>query len=203
MASRRDWQPGPADHTFPATAPLWRAPMVFCLPGDKPASIGLVEASGRNAVLQLADLGPASRLSVAIQRPTSRAHAGKARIKNRLIAGADPEKWDLPPKPKWMRWPTYNRHVAKLVPCFFSVPISVSLGGGQMSAIQQRLSTASDKRVAVLINAAVNLNVQFCELNRLRALVRKAQLSVRRSQQLDRRKRTRIRFQPGSRLHRR
>jgi hypothetical protein len=72
-----------------------------------------------------------------------------------------------------------------------------------MSAIQQRLSTASDKRVAVLINAAVNLNVKFCELNRLRALVRKAQLSARRSQQLDRRKRTRIRFQPGSRLHRR
>jgi hypothetical protein len=45
--------------------------------------------------------------------PTSRAHAGKARIKNRLISSADPDEWDLPPKPKWMRWPTYDRHVAR------------------------------------------------------------------------------------------
>jgi hypothetical protein len=42
--------------------------------------------------------------------PTSRAHAGKARIKNRLISSSDPDEWDLPPKPKWMRWATYNRH---------------------------------------------------------------------------------------------
>jgi hypothetical protein len=42
---------------------------------------------------------------------TSRAHSGKARIKSRLIADLDPDEWDLPPKPKWMRWATYNRHV--------------------------------------------------------------------------------------------
>jgi hypothetical protein len=23
----------------------------------------------------------------------------------------DPDEWDLPPKPKWMRWHTYNRYV--------------------------------------------------------------------------------------------
>jgi hypothetical protein len=23
----------------------------------------------------------------------------------------DPDEWDLPPKPKWMRWRTYNRMV--------------------------------------------------------------------------------------------
>jgi hypothetical protein len=45
--------------------------------------------------------------------PTSRAHAGKARIKNLLISSSDPDEWDLPPKPKWMRWPTYDRHVAR------------------------------------------------------------------------------------------
>jgi hypothetical protein len=39
---------------------------------------------------------------------TNRAHAGKARIKSRLIADLDPDAWDLPPKPKWMRWATYN-----------------------------------------------------------------------------------------------
>jgi len=41
----------------------------------------------------------------------NRAHQGQARIKSRLcsIGGFDPEKWDFPPKPKWMRWRTYNR----------------------------------------------------------------------------------------------
>jgi subtilisin family serine protease len=45
----------------------------------------------------------------------SRAHAGKAKINARLcsIGGFDPDEWDLPPKPKWMRWNTYNRAVEK------------------------------------------------------------------------------------------
>lgn len=42
--------------------------------------------------------------------PDNRAHRGKAKIKRRLIADLDPEEWDLPPKPKWMRWGTYNRY---------------------------------------------------------------------------------------------
>jgi hypothetical protein len=42
-----------------------------------------------------------------------RAHGGQAKIKGRLIADLDPDEWDLPPKPKWMRWATYNRHVAR------------------------------------------------------------------------------------------
>ena len=43
--------------------------------------------------------------------PVDRAHQGKARIRSRLcsIGGFDPDEWDLPPKPKWMRWRTYNR----------------------------------------------------------------------------------------------
>ena len=39
----------------------------------------------------------------------NRAHRGKAKIKARLIADLDPDEWELPPKPKWMRWRTYNR----------------------------------------------------------------------------------------------
>jgi hypothetical protein len=39
----------------------------------------------------------------------NRAHHGKAKIKARLIADLDPDEWELPPKPKWMRWRTYNR----------------------------------------------------------------------------------------------
>lgn len=44
---------------------------------------------------------------------TNRAHLGKARVKAQLIADLDPDEWDLPPKPKWMRWRTYNRHVGR------------------------------------------------------------------------------------------
>lgn len=47
--------------------------------------------------------------------PTDRAHQGKARINSRLcsIGSLDPDEWDFPPKPKWMRWRTYNRAEAK------------------------------------------------------------------------------------------
>jgi hypothetical protein len=42
-----------------------------------------------------------------------RAHLGKSKIKSRLIGVLDPDEWDLPPKPKWMRWKTYNRYVER------------------------------------------------------------------------------------------
>jgi hypothetical protein len=45
--------------------------------------------------------------------PDNRAHLGQAKIKSRLIADLDPDEWDLPPKPKWMRWRTYNKHVER------------------------------------------------------------------------------------------
>ena len=40
-----------------------------------------------------------------------RAHRGQAKIKSRLrlMGGFDQDEWDFPPKPKWMRWRTYNR----------------------------------------------------------------------------------------------
>jgi hypothetical protein len=42
---------------------------------------------------------------------TGRAHRGKAKINARLCALGrfNPDEWDLAPKPKWMRWATYNR----------------------------------------------------------------------------------------------
>jgi hypothetical protein len=45
--------------------------------------------------------------------PDNRAHIGQAKIKSRLIADLDPDEWDPPPKPKRMRWRTYNRFVKK------------------------------------------------------------------------------------------
>lgn len=40
-----------------------------------------------------------------------RAHRGKAKINSQLcrIGGFDPDEWEFPPKPKWMRWATYRR----------------------------------------------------------------------------------------------
>jgi hypothetical protein len=45
----------------------------------------------------------------------NRAHRGQAKIRSRLcsIGGFEPDEWDFPPKPKWMRWRTYNRAVTK------------------------------------------------------------------------------------------
>jgi hypothetical protein len=44
-----------------------------------------------------------------------RAHRGQSKINLRLcqVGGLDPDEWDLAPKPKWMRWKTYNRAVDK------------------------------------------------------------------------------------------
>jgi len=42
-----------------------------------------------------------------------RGYAGQAKIKARLIGERDPEEWHLPPKPKWMRWRTYNQLVER------------------------------------------------------------------------------------------
>jgi hypothetical protein len=42
-----------------------------------------------------------------------RAWHGKNKIKTRLIANLDPDDWDLPPKPKWMRWSTYRNYEAR------------------------------------------------------------------------------------------
>jgi hypothetical protein len=39
--------------------------------------------------------------------------AYQERIKARLIGDLDPSEWDLPPKPKWMRWATYNGYVER------------------------------------------------------------------------------------------
>jgi hypothetical protein len=45
----------------------------------------------------------------------SRAHHAQAKIRQRLCEpdGLDPEEWDFPPKPKWMRFRTYERWEAR------------------------------------------------------------------------------------------
>jgi hypothetical protein len=38
-----------------------------------------------------------------------RAISAREKVKSRLIGGLNPREWELPPKPKWMHWPTYER----------------------------------------------------------------------------------------------
>jgi hypothetical protein len=45
--------------------------------------------------------------------PTGRAWRTKAKVKAKLLGDADPAEWDLPPKPKRMRWTTYERWEAR------------------------------------------------------------------------------------------
>ena len=54
-----------------------------------------------------------SRIARNFKNASDRAYSGKERIKARLIGDFDPQNWELPPKPKWMRWATYNRYVER------------------------------------------------------------------------------------------
>lgn len=42
-----------------------------------------------------------------------RAHLGKAKVKSQLLGNSSGDEWNLPPKPKLMRWDKYNRHVER------------------------------------------------------------------------------------------
>ncbi len=44
---------------------------------------------------------------------TGRAWRTKAKVKARLLGDADPEEWDLPPRPEGMRQKTYERWEAR------------------------------------------------------------------------------------------
>ena len=45
--------------------------------------------------------------------PIGRAWRVKEKVKARLMGDQDPDEWDLPPKPKGMRWKTYEKWEAK------------------------------------------------------------------------------------------
>jgi hypothetical protein len=62
-----------------------------------------------------------------------RAYLGKEKIKRHLIGDLDPDEWDLPPKPKWMRWKTYNRYVERFE------RYEAALDAGALSRVKQLL----------------------------------------------------------------
>jgi hypothetical protein len=57
------------------------------------------------------------RLDGRLHRPTNcfwLYHCGHEWRTERMAShGFDPDEWELPPKPKWMRWRTYHRIVEK------------------------------------------------------------------------------------------
>ena len=68
LVSYPAWQPRPVDYArVPSVSFRWSA-MVFCLPCQESARLRPLEAKWCDAVLQPPDLGPASRLSIPIQR---------------------------------------------------------------------------------------------------------------------------------------
>jgi hypothetical protein len=87
--------------------------VVFRLPSYELLLFGSVEATRSNSLPKQTGMGPESRLRLTVPGSDNRAHRGKAKIKARLIADLNPDEWELPPKPKWMRWRTYNRYVER------------------------------------------------------------------------------------------
>jgi hypothetical protein len=47
--------------------------------------------------------------STQFEAPFDRAISAREKVKSRLIGDLNPREWDLPPKPKGMRWHTYER----------------------------------------------------------------------------------------------
>src|SRR5262245_762778 len=78
--------------------------------GLTPRPSRFVATTRRNAVSLPARMGRRVAYSSHFLDVDNRAHRGKAKIKAKLIADHDSDEWELPPKPKWMRWRTYNRY---------------------------------------------------------------------------------------------
>jgi hypothetical protein len=51
--------------------------------------------------------------STQFESPFDRALTAREKVKSRLIGDLHPREWGLPPKPKWMRWHTYERLAEK------------------------------------------------------------------------------------------
>ena len=79
---------------------------------NRPASV-LWKPSGATRFCSRQTWGRQVAYASQFETPSDRAWRGKAKIKARLIADLDPDVWNFPAKPKWMRWRTYERYVDK------------------------------------------------------------------------------------------
>jgi hypothetical protein len=79
---------------------------------NRRASVLWMPSGARRFASRYAWLGKVA-YSSQFMTPVDRAHLGQARIRSRLIGDLDPNDWDLPPRPKWMRWRTYCCYVER------------------------------------------------------------------------------------------
>jgi hypothetical protein len=79
----------------------WSAPNAGARPGSLPGD-------GSHLLREQARLGPRRSLCLPVPGPHRRAWRTKAKVNARLLGDSDPDQWDLPPKPKGMRWATYE-----------------------------------------------------------------------------------------------
>ena len=81
----------------------FRCPMT----GGKCSVIWLPPAADRFCSRQA--WGKQVAYSTQFEAPFNRAISAREKVKARLIGNLNPRDWKLPPKPKWMRWDTYER----------------------------------------------------------------------------------------------
>jgi hypothetical protein len=88
----------------------WGVSVVLSVSAHTPSCVGSLDAGSRSFACRQTWARQVAYGSQFLDR-NNRAHRGKAKINARLyaIGGFNPDEWDLPPKPKWMRWATYNR----------------------------------------------------------------------------------------------
>ena len=87
--------------------------MVFQVPGHPKILFSLVDAAGATRFCSRQAWRKQVAYACQFASPVDRAYRGQAKIKSRLIGNRDPDDWELPPKPKWMRWRTYQQHVQR------------------------------------------------------------------------------------------
>jgi len=89
--------------------------MAFRLPVHEPSRVGAVAAAGATRFCSRQTWGRQVAYASQFLDRDSRAHQGQSKINVRLcaIGGFDPDEWDFPPKPKWMRWRTFNRYTER------------------------------------------------------------------------------------------
>ena len=111
VVSLSDWELRAADNLGFSPAPLRRTSVVLRVPVTGGFATVLWKPPGAARFCSRQAWGRRVAYASQFLDRDSRAHHGQSKINSRLcsIGRFDPDDWNFPPKPKWMRWKTYNR----------------------------------------------------------------------------------------------
>jgi hypothetical protein len=87
--------------------------MVFPVSSDAQEMFGCVATTRCRLLLQPSSVGQQVAYSTQFEAPFDRAISAREKVNSRLIGDLNRREWELPPKPKWMRWYTYERLAAQ------------------------------------------------------------------------------------------